>query len=49
MLHMPAKSGAAGLMIIPRVLSRGISPIAQEVHFSAILEAGGDLTCGDLQ
>ena len=35
--------GAAGLMIIPRVLSRWISPIAQEVHFSSILEAGGDL------
>jgi dihydrodipicolinate synthase/N-acetylneuraminate lyase len=35
--------GAAGLMIIPRVLSRGISPLAQEVHFSSILEAGGDL------
>ena len=35
--------GAAGLMIIPRVLSRGISPIAQEVHFSSVLEAGGDL------
>jgi 4-hydroxy-tetrahydrodipicolinate synthase len=30
-------------MIIPRVLSRGISPIAQEVHFSSVLEAGGDL------
>ena len=35
--------GADGLMIIPRVLSRGISPIAQEVHFSSVLEAGGDL------
>ena len=35
--------GAAGLMVIPRVLSRGISPIAQEAHFSAILEAGGEL------
>ena len=35
--------GANGLMIIPRVLSRGISPIAQEVHFSSVLEAGGDL------
>ena len=35
--------GAAGLMIIPRVLSRGISPIAQEVHFSSVLEAGRDL------
>lgn len=36
-------AGAAGLMVIPRVLSRGISPIAQEAHFSAILEAGGEL------
>jgi len=35
--------GAAGLMVIPRVLSRGISPTAQEAHFSAILEAGGEL------
>ena len=35
--------GAAGLMVIPRVLSRGISPIAQKAHFSAILEAGGEL------
>ena len=35
--------GAAGLMVIPRVLSRGISPIAQEAQFSAILEAGGEL------
>ena len=35
--------GAAGLMIIPRVLSRGISPIAQEAHFSAVLEAAGNL------
>ena len=29
--------------MIPRVLSRGISPIAQEAHFSVILEAGGEL------
>ena len=36
-------AGAAGLMVIPRVLSRGISPTAQEAHFSAILEAGGEL------
>lgn len=35
--------GAAGLMVIPRVLSRGTSTAAQEAHFSAILEAGGDL------
>ena len=37
------KIGAAGLMVIPRVLSRGNSPAAQKNHFSAILEAGGDL------
>ena len=35
--------GAAGLMVIPRVLSRGISATAQEAHFSAILEAGEEL------
>ncbi len=35
--------GAAGLMVIPRVLSRGISPAAQRDHFSAILEAGDGL------
>lgn len=35
--------GAAGLMVIPRVLSRGSSPSAQREHFSAILQAGGDL------
>lgn len=35
--------GASGLMVIPRVLSRGISPIAQKHHFSEILKAGGDL------
>mgnify|MGYP001214810829 CR=1 FL=1 len=34
---------AAGLMIIPRVLSRGSSPAAQRTHFSAILEAGDGL------
>ncbi len=39
-----AKSvGAAGLMVIPRVLSRGASPAAQEAHFSAILSAASDL------
>jgi 1-pyrroline-4-hydroxy-2-carboxylate deaminase len=37
------QSGAAGLMIIPRVLSRGSSAAAQRDHFFAILEAGGDL------
>ncbi len=35
--------GAAGLMLIPRVLSRGSSPAAQEAHFSAVLEAGDGL------
>ncbi|MEZ6096495.1 MAG: dihydrodipicolinate synthase family protein [Pirellulaceae bacterium] len=35
--------GAAGLMVIPRVLSRGISPSAQRDHFAAILTAGGEL------
>lgn len=35
--------GAHGLMVIPRVLSRGASPAAQKAHFSAILEAGGDI------
>lgn len=33
--------GAHGLMVIPRVLSRGASPAAQLCHFTAILEAGG--------
>ena len=35
--------GAAGLMVIPRVLSRGVSPAAQANHFSAILNAASDL------
>lgn len=35
--------GAAGLMVIPRVLSRGISAAAQRDHFAGILQAGGDL------
>lgn len=35
--------GAAGLMVIPRVLSRGTSTAAQRAHFLAILEAAGDL------
>ena len=33
--------GAHGLMVIPRVLSRTLSPAAQQNHFTAILEAGG--------
>ncbi len=35
--------GAAGLMVIPRVLSRGSSVAAQRAHFAGILSAGGDL------
>lgn len=31
--------GAAGLMVIPRVLSRGTSPAAQKSHFAGILNA----------
>ncbi|MEE1948937.1 dihydrodipicolinate synthase family protein [Pseudomonas alcaligenes] len=38
-----AKVGAHGLMVIPRVLSRGASPAAQEAHFGAILEAAPQL------
>lgn len=39
-----AKScGAAGLMIIPRLLSRGISAVAQRAHFSEVLKAGDGL------
>ena len=37
------RTGAAGLMIIPRVLSRATSPAAQRAHFAAVLRAGGDL------
>lgn len=35
--------GAKGLMVIPRVLSRGTSPTAQRAHFSAILSAAPDV------
>lgn len=35
--------GAQGLMVIPRVLSRGASAAAQREHFRAVLTAGGDL------
>lgn len=35
--------GAAGLMVIPRLLSRGISPMAQANHFSEVLQAGENL------
>ncbi|MFN0193512.1 MAG: dihydrodipicolinate synthase family protein [Aestuariivirga sp.] len=37
------KVGAKGLMIIPRVLSRGSSVSAQSAHFSSVLEAAVDL------
>lgn len=35
--------GAAGLMIIPRVLSRGTSPAAQRAHFAGVLGAAPKL------
>ena len=38
-----AKVGAHGLMVIPRVLSRGTSAAAQKSHFSAILDAAPKL------
>nr|WP_210296989.1 dihydrodipicolinate synthase family protein [Gellertiella hungarica] len=37
------KVGAHGLMVIPRVLSRGPSIAAQKAHFKAILSAATDL------
>ena len=37
------KVGAAGLMVIPRVLSRGSSLAAQQAHFDGVLEAAGGL------
>jgi len=37
------KVGAKGLMVIPRVLSRGSSVAAQRDHFSAILDAARDI------
>ncbi|RVJ80807.1 dihydrodipicolinate synthase family protein [Sinorhizobium medicae] len=37
------KVGAQGLMVIPRVLSRGPSIVAQKAHFKAILTAAPDL------
>lgn len=33
------KVGASGLMVIPRVLSRGTSPAAQRAHFAGVLGA----------
>lgn len=35
--------GAQGLMVIPRVLSRGTSPAAQRAHFSGVLSAAPKL------
>lgn len=35
--------GAKGLMVIPRVLSRGTSPAAQRAHFAQVLSAAPDL------
>jgi 1-pyrroline-4-hydroxy-2-carboxylate deaminase len=35
--------GAAGLMVIPRLLSRGISKAAQKDHFASVLGAAPDL------
>ncbi len=37
------KIGAAGLMVIPRLLSRGTSAAAQRAHFAQVLQAGGNL------
>ena len=37
------KVGARGLMVIPRVLSRGTSQTAQRHHFAAILSAAPDI------
>ena len=37
------KAGGAGLMVIPRVLSRGVSSPAQRCHFASILNAAGNL------
>jgi len=37
------QAGAAGLMVIPRVLSRGTSVAAQREHFAGILDAAADL------
>ena len=38
-----ASVGAAGLMVIPRVLSRGASTAAQHAHFARVLDAAPDL------
>jgi len=38
-----SEAGADGLMVIPRVLSRGTSAAAQRAHFAGILEAAPDV------
>ena len=38
-----SRVGAAGLMVIPRVLSRGISVAAQRAHFADVLHAAPDV------
>jgi 4-hydroxy-tetrahydrodipicolinate synthase len=38
-----AQVGALGLMVIPRVLSRGSSAVAQKEHFKAVLSAADGL------
>jgi 4-hydroxy-tetrahydrodipicolinate synthase len=38
-----AKVGAHGLMVIPRVMSRGSSATAQKAHFAAVLDAAPQL------
>jgi 4-hydroxy-tetrahydrodipicolinate synthase len=38
-----SEAGAAGLMVIPRVLSRGTSPAAQKDHFASVLSSAPDL------
>lgn len=38
-----AQVGAGGLMVIPRVLSRGTSPAAQRAHFAGVLDAAPNL------
>lgn len=38
-----ARVGARGLMVIPRVLSRGTSPTAQRAHFARVLSAAPSL------
>lgn len=38
-----SEAGADGLMVIPRVLSRGTSPAAQRAHFAGILAAAPDV------